>query len=125
LWQGRFQRCRESQGGRTALTSPPVSNPAPILRQVLILTVNPGFGGQKFMGDDVVGKCAPLRSAFPRLHIQVDGGVAPSTIDEVAAAGANVIVAGSAVFGAERPGDVIAALRASVDAAAGRGAGAT
>ncbi|GBF91932.1 ribulose-phosphate 3-epimerase [Raphidocelis subcapitata] len=91
---------------------------AGLVDMVLILTVNPGFGGQKFMGGDVVGKCAPLRRAHPGLHIQVDGGVAPSTIDEVAAAGANVIVAGSAVFGAERPGEVIAALRASVDGAA-------
>jgi ribulose-phosphate 3-epimerase len=74
------------------------------------------------MGGPVVGKCAALRRRFPALHIQVDGGVAPATIDEVAAAGANVIVAGSAVFGAESPGGVMAALRASVDRAAGKAA---
>ncbi|PNH04716.1 Ribulose-phosphate 3-epimerase, cytoplasmic isoform, partial [Tetrabaena socialis] len=55
----------------------------------------------------------------------VDGGLAPSTIEAAAAAGANVIVAGSAVFGAEQPGAVMAALRAAVAAAAtsGRAAG--
>jgi len=95
---------------------------AGLVDMVLVLTVNPGFGGQRFMGGDVIGKCAALRRRFPALHIQVDGGVAPSTIDEVAAAGANVIVAGSAVFGAERPGEVMAALRGSVDRAAGGGA---
>ncbi|KAI8473494.1 MAG: Ribulose-phosphate 3-epimerase-like protein [Monoraphidium minutum] len=95
---------------------------AGLLDLVLILTVNPGFGGQKFMAD-AAAKCAPLRRRFPGLHIEVDGGVAPSTVDAVAAAGANVIVAGSAVFCADKPGDVIAALRASVEAAAGGGGG--
>lgn len=52
---------------------------------------------------------------------QVDGGLAPSTIDRAAAAGANVIVAGSAVFGAADPGAVIKALRDSVEAAAASG----
>lgn len=91
---------------------------AGLVDMVLVLTVEPGFGGQKFMGGPVVGKCASLRRRFPGLHIQVDGGVAPSTVDEAAAAGANVLVAGSAVFGAAEPGGVIAALRASVDRAA-------
>ncbi len=50
--------------------------------------------------------------------MQVDGGLAPSTIDQAAAAGANVIVAGSAVFGAEKPGEVIKLLRDSVEKAA-------
>ena len=91
---------------------------AGLVDMVLVLTVEPGFGGQKFMGGAVVGKCAPLRRRFPSLHIQVDGGLAPATVDEAAAAGANVVVAGSAVFGADKPGQVIAALRASVDRAA-------
>jgi ribulose-phosphate 3-epimerase len=50
--------------------------------------------------------------------LQVDGGLAPSTIDVAAAAGANVIVAGTAVFGAEDPRQAIALLRSRVDAAA-------
>lgn len=59
-----------------------------------------------------------LRSRFPDLYIEVDGGLAPDTIGQAAAAGANAIVAGSAVFGAADPGAVIKQLRESVDAAA-------
>jgi ribulose-phosphate 3-epimerase len=89
---------------------------------VLVLTVEPGFGGQKFMADRV-GKCASLRARSPSLQIEVDGGVAPSTIAAVAAAGANVVVAGSALFGADDPGAVMATLRAALDAAATAAAG--
>jgi thiamine monophosphate synthase len=63
-------------------------------------------------------RAPPFPPHVPHTPRQVDGGVAPSTIDEVAAAGANVIVAGSAVFGAAAPGDVMATLRSAVDAAA-------
>jgi ribulose-phosphate 3-epimerase len=59
-----------------------------------------------------------LRQRFPELYIEVDGGLAPSTISQAAAAGANAVVAGSAVFGAEDPGAVIQQLRAAVDEAA-------
>lgn len=86
------------------------------LDMVLVMTVEPGFGGQKFMAD-MMPKVAALRSKYPSLDIQVDGGLSPSTIDQAAAAGANVIVAGSAIFKAESPKDCIATLRASVDAA--------
>ena len=55
-----------------------------------------------------------LRSKFPALDIQVDGGVGPSNIDAAAAAGANVIVAGTSVFEAPDPAGAIATLRASV-----------
>ena len=55
-----------------------------------------------------------LRESFPALNIEVDGGLSPATIDEAAAAGANMIVAGSAVFKAENPKAVIDALRDSV-----------
>lgn len=63
-----------------------------------------------------------LRSRFPDLYIEVDGGLAPSTIQQAADAGANAIVAGSAVFGAPDPGAVICQLRGAVDAAATAGA---
>lgn len=66
----------------------------------------------------VVHKCKVLRERYPDLHIEVDGGIGPATIDQAAAAGANVLVAGSAVFGADDPKTVIQTLRASVDAAA-------
>jgi ribulose-phosphate 3-epimerase len=65
---------------------------------VLIMTVNPGFGGQKFMASELP-KVRAVRERYPDLNIEVDGGVGPKTIGQVADAGANVIVAGSAVFG--------------------------
>ena len=81
------------------------------------MTVEPGFGGQSFM-PDCMPKVKALRDKFPALNIQVDGGLAPKTIAQAAEAGANVIVAGSAVFGAPSPGDAIKELRAAVDKAA-------
>ena len=76
----------------------------PLVDMVLVMTVEPGFGGQKFMVD-MMPKVAEIRSEAERLGlsdflIQVDGGIAPSTAPTVAEAGANVFVAGSSVFGA-------------------------
>lgn len=82
---------------------------------LLVMTVEPGFGGQKFMADQMP-KVRALRDRYPDLNIEVDGGLGPATIDVAADAGANVIVAGSAVFGAADPADVIAKLRAAVEA---------
>ncbi|VUC27108.1 unnamed protein product [Clonostachys rosea] len=81
---------------------------------VLVMTVHPGFGGQKFMASELP-KVQELRKRYPELNIEVDGGLGPGTIDQAADAGANVIVAGSAVFGAKDPSEVIALLRKSVD----------
>ncbi|PLB51031.1 ribulose-phosphate 3-epimerase [Aspergillus steynii IBT 23096] len=81
---------------------------------VLVMTVYPGFGGQKFMASELP-KVQALRERYPNLNIEVDGGLGLGTIDQAADAGANVIVAGSAVFGAQDPGDVIAKLREAVD----------
>ncbi len=66
---------------------------------VLVMTVNPGFGGQKFIASQI-DKVARLRTMIGDrpIHIQVDGGVTPDTAPLVAAAGADVLVAGSAVF---------------------------
>ncbi|GAM26632.1 hypothetical protein SAMD00019534_098070 [Acytostelium subglobosum LB1] len=64
---------------------------------VLIMTVEPGFGGQAFMGD-MMPKVETLRKRCPNMDIQVDGGLDPVTIDAAAKAGANVIVAGSSLF---------------------------
>jgi len=80
---------------------------------VLIMTVEPGFGGQAFMGD-MMSKVSALRSQFPALNIEVDGGVGPSNIAVVAQAGANMIVSGSAVVKAADPAAAIAAMRAAV-----------
>lgn len=77
---------------------------------VLIMTVEPGFGGQKFMSD-MMPKVARLRHDFPFLDIEVDGGVGPSTIDECARAGSNMIVSGTAITGAQDQQHVISLLR--------------
>ncbi|KFY06664.1 hypothetical protein V492_07868 [Pseudogymnoascus sp. VKM F-4246] len=82
---------------------------------VLVMTVEPGFGGQKFMPSELP-KVTALRKKYPDLNIEVDGGLGLGTIDQAADAGANVIVAGSAVFGAQSPGDVIAKLQQAVEA---------
>jgi len=69
--------------------------------QVLVMTVNPGFGGQKFI-ESMVGKIATLRGWIDErglpVDLEVDGGIDPSTIGRAARAGANVFVAGTAVF---------------------------
>lgn len=87
------------------------------------MTVEPGFGGQKFMASELP-KVAALRKKYPDLNIEVDGGLGPGTIDQAAEAGANVIVAGSAVFGAQDPAEVISLLRSSVERASAQLGGA-
>jgi ribulose-phosphate 3-epimerase len=91
----------------------------PFLQMVLVMTVHPGFGGQKFMASELP-KVAELRRRYPSLNIEVDGGLGPGTIDQAADAGANVIVAGSAVFGARDPGEIIAKLREAVEKRRGK-----
>jgi ribulose-phosphate 3-epimerase len=81
---------------------------------VLVMTVEPGFGGQKFMASELP-KVQALRERYPDLNIEVDGGLGPGTIDQAADAGANIIVAGSAVFGAQDPSQVIQLLRDAVN----------
>ena len=68
---------------------------------VLVMTVEPGFGGQKFM-KDMCPKIREIREMRPDIeYVEVDGGIAPDTAQFVAEAGANVFVAGSSVFKAE------------------------
>ncbi|KAK3069114.1 hypothetical protein LTS18_000421 [Coniosporium uncinatum] len=81
---------------------------------VLVMTVEPGFGGQSFMAEQLP-KVKALREKYPELPIEVDGGLSEKTIDQAADAGANVIVAGSAVFGAKDPAAVISKLREAVE----------
>lgn len=87
--------------------------------QVLIMTVEPGFGGQKFL-DVCLPKVKRLRSAISAanldINIQVDGGISASTLDRAVDAGANVFVAGSAVYGADNPAAMIDELRAQARA---------
>jgi ribulose-phosphate 3-epimerase len=84
---------------------------------ILIMTVNPGFGGQKFISE-VVPKISAVREMFdqagkPDVHISVDGGINPETAKIVTAAGANVLVAGSSIYGAKDIRQAIADLRNS------------
>ncbi len=89
---------------------------------VLVMTVEPGFGGQKFM-PDMLPKIRTIRRACLRLgldtDIQVDGGIDPQTVSAAAAAGANVLVAGSAVFRASDPAAAIETLQRTAEAAYG------
>lgn len=82
----------------------------PLLDQVVIMTVNPGFGGQSFIGE-VVPKITSLRKWLNEKElgtdIEVDGGINLGNIKQVVRAGANVLVAGSAIFGASDPGAAV------------------
>ena len=82
---------------------------------VLLMSVNPGFGGQAFL-PHVLAKVAAVRRRIAALgrpvRLQVDGGVTPETIGAIAAAGADTFVAGSAIFRTKDYGAAIAALRA-------------
>jgi ribulose-phosphate 3-epimerase len=80
---------------------------------VLVMTVDPGFGGQGFIAE-MTGKIAEIRSmiAGRDIRLEVDGGVTPGTAGACAAAGADVLVAGSAVFAGGECARNIAALRA-------------
>lgn len=82
---------------------------------VLLMTVNPGFGGQHFI-PDMVRKISSLRQCLverglDHIHIEVDGGITPDTASSAAAAGADVLVAGTAVFGQPDRKAAIAAIR--------------
>ena len=81
---------------------------------VLVMTVEPGFGGQAFMDEQltVVRQVRELIDRYnPACRLEVDGGVSPKTAAQVLAAGADTLVAGSAVYGAPDPAQAIAALR--------------
>jgi ribulose-phosphate 3-epimerase len=82
--------------------------------QVLVMTVDPGFGGQSFI-DSMIPKIAELRSWIDErgldVDLEVDGGISERTIGAAARAGADVFVAGTAVFGASDYAEAIASLR--------------
>lgn len=70
---------------------------APAISLALVMTVEPGFGGQPFRVDQLP-KIAAVRAAFPDMDLEVDGGLDAKTTPSAAAAGANVIVAGTSIF---------------------------
>ena len=82
------------------------------------MTVEPGFGGQKFMSH-CMPKVQELRRLRPHLNIQVDGGLNPATTKQAAASGANMIVAGSSVFKSTDIKATMDDMRASVNGSIG------
>ncbi len=88
---------------------------------LLVMTVEPGFGGQKFIAEvlpKVLAARRLVQTGHLQLRIEVDGGIDADTIEQAAEAGADVFVAGSAVYGADDPGRAITALRQRAQRAA-------
>lgn len=122
----RLARELRKLGSRAAMALKPATPIEPYadmlteLDMVLLMTVEPGFGGQKFL-DNQMSKVRRLRDEITRrglaTKIQVDGGVSPKTAHIVAEAGADVLVAGSAVYGAENPAEAIDSIREKAEAA--------
>lgn len=77
-----------------------VENVAYLLDMILVMSVNPGFGGQKFI-PQALDKIQKLRELYPDMDIEVDGGINDKTAKLAKTAGANVLVAGSYVFGGD------------------------
>lgn len=106
-----------SRGIKTGLSikpNTPVEAIKPYMDKVdmlLIMSVEPGFGGQSFI-PNALNKIKEARELYPSLDIEVDGGINADNINEVIKAGANIIVAGSAVFGKEDVKGAISELRA-------------
>ena len=92
------------------------------LDYVLLMSVNPGFGGQSFI-PSTLDKLRTVRGRIDRsgraIRLEVDGGVKPDNIGEIARAGADTFVAGSAIFGQPDYRDVVARMKAAVAAARG------
>lgn len=82
------------------------------ISMVLVMTVEPGFGGQKFM-PEMMEKVRAIKKRRPDILVQVDGGINETTVREAALAGVGVSVAGTSVFRAEDAAAAIAALKAS------------
>ena len=120
----RLARELRSAGARAGLALKPATpiepyeDLLPELDMILVMTVEPGFGGQRFL-DMCLPKVRRARQLIDKrggdLWLQVDGGVSAETIERCAEAGADVFVAGSAVFGADDPDAVVTQLRASVE----------
>ncbi|TRW46802.1 ribulose-phosphate 3-epimerase [Georgenia yuyongxinii] len=111
----RAQGARAGLGLRPATPIEPYLDLLPEFDMILVMTVEPGFGGQSFI-DGTLPKIARTRAAIEAagldIWVQVDGGVSRATIERAADAGANVFVAGSAVYNAEDASAEVDALRA-------------
>jgi ribulose-phosphate 3-epimerase len=116
----RAMGSRAGMALRPATPVEPYEDLLPELDMLLIMTVEPGFGGQKFL-DICLPKIRRARQMLDRhgldVWLQVDGGVSLETIERCVEAGADVFVAGSAVFSSEDPGAMVDQLRATAEAA--------
>ena len=120
-WQGALRQIREL-GAEPAVAINPataIETVSPLICEVamvLVMSVNPGFGGQGFM-EEALPKLQALAELRQRdgssCLLEVDGGIKPSNVKRVLDAGADVVVAGSAIFGAADYGVAIAALRSA------------
>ena len=125
---GQTARAIRAAGALAGLSVKPGTPLEPyldVLREfdtLLVMTVEPGFGGQDFIAD-VLPKVRMarehVRAGHLRLFVEVDGGISADTIEAAAEAGADVFVAGSAVYGADDPAAAVRALRAQARAAMG------
>jgi ribulose-phosphate 3-epimerase len=122
----RTLRAIRTAGARSGLAlnpATPVEPYADLLGEIdmlLVMTVEPGFGGQSFL-DVVLPKVRRARELIDRhggsVWLQVDGGVSANTIERCADAGADVFVAGNAVYGAEDAAQAVRDLRKRAEAA--------
>ena len=125
----RTAREIRAKGARAAMALKPATAIEPYedllseLDMILIMTVEPGFGGQKFL-DVCVPKIRRTRQLLDKhgldLWIEIDGGISVDTIEQCADAGADVFVAGSAVYAADNPHAVVDQLRGLAEQAGGR-----
>lgn len=115
----RAMGARAAMGLKPATPIEPYEDMLGELDMVLLMTVEPGFGGQSFL-DVVLPKIRRTRALLNKhggdIWLQVDGGVSAETIERAAEAGADVFVAGSAVFGASDPVAMVDQLRAAAEA---------
>jgi ribulose-phosphate 3-epimerase len=114
----RAKGARASMALRPATPIEPYEDLLGELDMVLLMTVEPGFGGQAFL-DVCLPKIQRTRALLDKqggdIWLQVDGGISADTIERCAEAGADVFVAGSAVFGAGDPDAMVAQLRSSAE----------
>ncbi len=125
----RLAREIRAKGARASMALKPATpveqyeDLLPELDMLLIMTVEPGFGGQAFL-DIMLPKIRRTRQLVAKhgldLWVQVDGGVSAETIERCAEAGADVFVAGSAVYGAKDPAEAVRGLRGQAEAAHAR-----
>ena len=114
---------RASMALRPATPIEPYADLLPELDMILLMTVEPGFGGQSFL-DVVLPKLRRTRALLDAhggdIWLQVDGGISESTIERCVDAGADTFVAGSAVFSAADPDAMVRSLKAQAEAAGAR-----